>query len=52
MPKKTGGGSGPNLGGGERGTPAQIFKFLLKSISGHFSNMMVKYQFILINLTG
>ena len=40
----------PNLGG--RGTPAQFFKFLVKSISGRFSNMMVKYEFILIKLTG
>ena len=38
--------------GGGRGTPAQFFQFLVKSISGHFSNMMMKYEFILIKLTG
>ena len=35
-----------------RGTPAQIFQFLAKSISGCFSNMMVKYELILTKLTG
>ena len=40
------------LGGGGWGTPAQIFQFLAKSISGCFSNMMVKYEFILKKLTG
>ena len=38
--------------GGGRGTPPQFFQFLVKSISGHFSKMMVKYEFILIKLTG
>ena len=38
--------------GGGRGTPAQFFKFLVKSILWHFSNMMVKYEFILTKLTG
>ena len=35
-----------------RGTPGQIFKFLLKSILGVFSNVEVKCHFILIKLTG
>ena len=34
--------SSPNWGEGGRGTPAQIFKFLLKSILGIFFNVMVK----------
>ena len=50
--KKPGGGSGPNLGEGGRGTPARFFKFLIKSILGRFSNMLVKCQLFLINLTG
>ena len=44
--------SSPNFGEGGRGNPAQIFKFLLKSISGVFSNVVVKCEFILIKLTG
>ena len=32
-------------------TTAQIFHFLDISMSEHFSNMLVKYQFILTNLT-
>ena len=43
--------SSPNWGEGGRGTPAQILKFLLKSISGVFFNVVVKCQFILIKLT-
>ena len=50
MPKKTG-GAVSKIGG--RGVGAvQIFKFLLKSISGCFSNVMVKSEVILINFTG
>ena len=49
MPKKTGGAVFQILGEGARATPAQNFKFWLKSISGHFSNVMVKCELILIN---
>ena len=40
------------IGGRGRGSPAQIFKFLLKSILGIFFNVVVKCEFILIKLTG
>ena len=33
-------------------SPAQIFKFLLKSILGVFFNVVVKCEFFLIKLTG
>ena len=50
--KRQGKARGPNLGRGERATLVQIFQFLTKSILGHFSNMMTKYEFILTKLTG
>ena len=40
------------LEGGGRGSPAQILKFLLKSILGIFSIVVVKCQFILMKFTG
>ena len=51
MPKKTGEDCSLILREWEE-TPAQNFKFLLKSIWGVFSNVMVKCEFILIKLTG
>ena len=50
MPKKTG-GAVSKIGGRGEGA-VQNFNFWLKSISGHFFNVMVKYELILINLTG
>ena len=48
----TGGGVSKILGEGIGGTPAQKFKFWLKSISGRFSKVMVKCELILINFRG